>query len=331
MFNFSDAYIPITLDEIKLRVSDYDIFKKYCSNFEEIDRSFLSEFYNDTKASCRVLQSASGGLYYKDYGNGDYFHPFDYVKYKYSCNSMHEVLNIVANDFGLKKIRLNMDPKLLISNALEAERPKYVKKLTNINIVTKNFTLADFEYWNQYGIDFETLNKYNVHSCTHVFINKGNTHYVLEYSRANPIYAYEFKSGLYKIYMPLTIKPNPRWFSNVDSRTLQGFSQLPDTGDLLIITKALKDVMCYYTLGYNAVALQAESNKLDIEIFNELKCRFKKVICNFDNDDEGKNATKNMVENFNIDYFYIDEAKDLSDKIKNEGIEKVEQYLKQKI
>lgn len=326
MFNFDDASIPITIDEIKSKVTDYNIFKKYCLNFEEVDKSFLSEFYTDTKASCRVLCSTSGSLYYKDFGTGDYYTPFDYVKYKYSCANIHEVCNIIANDFGLKKIKLNMSPKLLVINDLEDERPKFVKKQTNIKIAKKSFNLIDANYWNSYGISLETLGKFNVFSCSHVFVEKDGNNWIVESTKTNPIYAYEF-NGLYKIYRPLAPRKEDKWLTNAGSNILQGYLQLPKNGELLILTKSLKDVLVYFEFGYFAIALQAETNELSKELFDELSLRFKKIIINYDNDSQGIISSEKLSKQYNLDLFYIEEAKDLSDKVKNEGFKQVKQYI----
>lgn len=313
MFNFNDAYIPITIDEIKSKVTDYDIFKRYCLNFEGLDRSFLSEFYNDTKPSCRIVVSSTGGLYYNDWGNGDYFKAFDYVMYKYSC-SLHEVCNIIANDFGLKKVQLNMNPKLLVANDLENEKPVFIKSKTIIKIVKKPFNLTDANYWNSYGISLETLIKFNIFSCSHVFVEKNGNHWVIESTKTNPVYAYEF-NGLYKIYRPLG-KKEEKWLTNAGSDILQGYDQLPEFGDLLIITKSLKDVLCLHEMGYPSTALQAETNMLSEETYNNLKTRFKRIISLYDNDIAGEVGAKKLLDNYNIISIFIPkktDCKDISD------------------
>ena len=44
-------------------------------------------------------------------------------------------------------------------------------------------------------------------------------------------------------------------------RQVQGLSELPkEGGDLLIITKSLKDVMCCYEMGFNAIAAVSYTN-----------------------------------------------------------------------
>lgn len=313
MFNFNDAYIPITIDEIKSKVTDYDIFKRYCLNFEELDRSFLSEFYNDTKPSCRIVVSSTGSLYYNDWGNGDYFKAFDYVMYKYSC-SLHEVCNIIANDFGLKKVQLNMNPKLLVANDLENEKPVFIKSKTIIKIVKKPFNLTDANYWNSYGISLETLIKFNIFSCSHVFVEKNGIHWVIESTKTNPVYAYEF-NGLYKIYRPLG-KKKEKWLTNAGSDILQGYDQLPEFGDVLIITKSLKDVLCLHEMGYPSTALQAETNILSEETYNNLKTRFKRIISLYDNDIAGEVGAKKLLDNYNIISIFIPkktDCKDISD------------------
>lgn len=331
MFNFNDAYIPITIDEIKSKVTDYDIFKRYCLNFEELDRSFLSEFYNDTKPSCRIVVSSTGSLYYNDWGNGDYFKAFDYVMYKYSC-SLHEVCNIIANDFGLKKVQLNMNPRLLVANDLENEKPVFIKSKTIIKIIKKPLNLVDFNYWGSYGISLETLIKFNIFSCSHVFVEKNGNHWVIESTKTNPIYAYEF-NGLYKIYRPLG-KKEEKWLTNAGSDILQGYNQLPEFGDLLIITKSLKDVLCLHEMNYSSTALQAETNILPEEIYNNLKSRFKRIISLYDNDITGQIGAQKLLDNYNIFSIFIPKnsnCKDISDYVNYNNLNLGKQLIKQLI
>ncbi len=67
MFNFDNASLQITKDEILKYITELQILERYCSNYKSIDSSFKSEFYSDKNGSCRIIISASGIPYYKDY------------------------------------------------------------------------------------------------------------------------------------------------------------------------------------------------------------------------------------------------------------------------
>jgi len=329
MFNFDNASLQITKDEILKYITELQILERYCANYKEIDTSFKSEFYSDKNASCRILISGNGIPYYKDYGNGDYFLAFDYVSRKYGSN-YHETCNIIANDFGLKRTNLNVTPQLLLSN----DTPKLVKTKSNIQVIVKPFSLIDYDYWLQYGISLTTLQFFNVKAVSHVYLNKGDKHYVFEYKNSSPLYSYKFfknATEYLKIYNPYSITKEGKWLSNVGSDCLQGYDQLPATGDLLIITKSLKDVLCFYELGISAVGLQAETNKMSKKSFDELTNRFKRVILLLDNDDQGYNSTCEFLLTYDIEFLFIPTEKDISDYVKKYSLKKAEKLIKNKL
>jgi len=328
MFNFDNASLQITKDEILKYITELQILERYCINYKSSDSSFKSEFYNDSNPSCRIQISANGIPYYKDYGNGDYFLAFDYVSKKYGSN-YHETCNIIATDFGLKKTNLNVTPQLLLSN----DAPKLIKAKSNIQVIVKPFSLIDYEYWMQFGISLQTLQFFNVKACSHVYLNKGDKHYVFEYKNSNPLYSYKFfknDTEYLKIYNPYSITKEGKWLSNVGSDCLQGYDQLPNTGDLLILTKSLKDVLCLYEMKYDSVAVQAETNDLSKKSYEELSKRFTTIISLYDNDEAGRNGAQKLLDKYNILPIFIPEStgcKDISDLHKKIGKEKTKRIL----
>jgi hypothetical protein len=329
MFNFDSASLQITKDEILKYITELQILERYCSNYKTIDSSFKSEFYNDRNASCRIVISASGIPYYKDFGNGDYFLAFDYVSRKYGSN-YHETCNIIANDFGLKNSNFKVTPQLLLIN----DALKLVKIKSNIQVVVRPFNMLDYHYWNQYHISLATLQLFNVKACKNVYLVKGDKHYVFNHKNDNPLYSYKFfknNTEYLKIYSPYSTTKEGKWLSNVGADCLQGYDQLPETGDTLFITKSLKDVMTFYELGYSAVGLQAETNKLSKKSYNELVKRFKRVILVLDNDDQGYTSTGDFLLEYDIEFFFIPDEKDISDYIKKYGYKKAFNLIKKKL
>ena len=54
MFDLKDANIDITIESILSKVSELEIWRRYCSNFEEIEKSFCSDLYNDRNPACSI-------------------------------------------------------------------------------------------------------------------------------------------------------------------------------------------------------------------------------------------------------------------------------------
>ena len=329
MFNFDSASLQITKEEILKYITELQILERYCSNYKSLDSSFKSEFYTDKNGSCRIVISASGIPYYTDYGNGDYFLAFDYVSKKYGSN-YHETCNIIANDFGLKSTNFKVTPQLLLANDV----PKLVKIKSNIQVVIRPFNLLDYYYWNQFNISLATLQFFNVKACKNVYLVKGDKHYVFNHKNDNPLYSYKFfknNTEYLKIYSPYSATKEGKWLSNVGADCLQGYDQLPEVGDILFITKSLKDVMTFYELGYSAVGLQAETNKLSKKSYNELVKRFKRVILVLDRDDQGYTSTGDFLLEYDIEFFFIDDEKDISDYIKKYKYKKAFNLIKKKL
>jgi hypothetical protein len=336
MYNFDNVKIYISAEQILFKISDFDIFRFYCRNFKEIGRLFCSDLRNDKNPSCSIYQTKNG-LRYKDFGNGEHYDCFNYLMNKFSC-TYFEVLNIVANDFNLLNISHIRDDKPIISESIPIKVDDALKRIkTEIQVIGQPFTDVDYNYWSKYYIDLDLLMDYNVLSAKYVYIKKSNDKWLIEYTKSNPVYAYKFfneSSIHYKIYQPLTTLKKKKWLFNGKKEDIEGFDQLPYFGDLLIITKSMKDILVYKMLGYDAISLQGEANKLELDTFNKLSYRFKKILINYDNDQQGLKSALGIKNTLNLDNFIIpldSGFKDVSDYIEKNGIKKTKKLVKKLI
>ena len=144
------------------------------------------------------------------------------------------------------------------------------------------------------------------------------------------MYAYKVYNH-FKIYRPLADKYT-KWRNNLTELDIQGYKQLPKTGDILIITKSMKDVMCLYEMGIAAISPSSESTFIPDKVLKQLKKRFKRII--FDRDQAGvkylrKISLKTGLEGMLIHKKY--KAKDISDAIKVNGFETIKKWLYEEI
>jgi len=335
MLDFNDAQISLTADDILQKISEYDIFKFYCKNFIDIDKSFCSDLRIDNNPGCRIYLNSNNQLKYKDFASGDNYNCWNYVMNKFNC-TYYEALNIISNDFNLSSIKTNIEPRLILTNdEFKTKIASIPKEKSTITIVEQPWGITDYNYWNQFGITFDILDEYNVFSAKYVYLNKGNRRLTFEYKKSNPCYAYRFTGEgrySYKIYFPNHPDKKYKWlFSGGSSSDIEGYDQLPLNGNILILTKSLKDCMCYRVLGYSAISLQGEGNKLEQSLVDKLLKRFDKIIINYDCDSRGILETNKLVEQYNFNCFYIDKHKDLSDYIKNEGLDRAKILIDGKI
>lgn len=237
-----------------------------------------------------------------------------------------EALKKVATDLGLADFDVNAT-KQTIEYTRIVEKEKI-----NLGVKIRPWLVRDKEYWSSYGIRKSTLEKFNVYPISYIFYND------VAVKAHDYAYAYvEFKDDKvsYKIYQPFETKIK-KWINNADYTVHQGYKQLDKSGELLIITKSLKDVMSIHDcLNISAVGLQSESVMMKDSVMDEYKSRFSRVICLFDNDAAGIKLSNNFSEKYNIPYFFVPElpgVTDFSDLVKRLGksqaIETIQTILK---
>lgn len=334
--NFNNIKTQITSSEILLIISEYDIFKRYCSNFKEINVSFFSDLRITDTENCRIFITFNNELKYRDFKLGETLNCFQYVMKKFNC-IYFEALNIISVDFNLKSGLISIESRIITAN------DEFKLKITNnipkeksiIQIITQPWNSIDFNYWNSYKIPLSKLDEYNVFSAKTVFLIKGTKRVIFNYSKINPCYAYRFdnnNSYSYKIYWPLTKDKKFKWlFSGGAQSDIEGIDCIPLIGEKLILTKSLKDCISYNLIGIPAISLQGEANKLEQSLVNKLLKRFNKIIVNYDEDEEGIKGSIRMKNQFDFNYFFIDEYKDLSEYIKKKSLEEAKIMIENKI
>ena len=321
--------VELTADEILSVISELDIFKFYCTNFKEIDKPFSSEFREDPKPSCRI-SNRDGFFLYKDFGETSSHNCWGYVMRKFSCN-YKTALSIVSNDFNLShKYTKFVTKSFNVNKKIPIKKDKKSKD-TIIKVKRREWLNIDKEFWyDKYCIKFETLDKFNVAPITNFWID--NYRYDCDVSQVYCYYYYKDTVHRFKIYNPYSDKFN-KWYSNVNGTIIQGINMLPKSGDKLIISKSLKDVICLYEMGFNAIAGNNETSFIPEVNINKFKNRFKEIYLYFDNDEAGIKYGKMFAGKYRFKAIFnpMGECKDISDVIHYNGIEYAKNLLKQLI
>lgn len=146
------------------------------------------------------------------------------------------------------------------------------------------------------------------------------------------MYAYKVYNN-FKIYRPLADKYT-KWRNNLTENDIQGFKQLPKTGDILIITKSMKDVMCLYEMGIPAISPSSESTFIPDKALNQLKKRFKTILICFDRDEVGCKYLRKISLKTGLKPFLVHKkwkAKDISDAIKANSFESIKLWIYEEI
>lgn len=127
---------------------------------------------------------------------------------------------------------------------------------------------------------------------------------------------------LLKIYSPLSAKY--KWLTNGGATTLQMNPAMPKSGELLIITKSMKDVMVLHELGYSAIAPQSETI-----VINPARYGFdyKQYVIFYDNDEAGRETAEKYPAHMKKIYLPGSE-KDISDYVKANGVEEGKRIMR---
>ena len=309
MYNTKEVEDNITLDKILSYVNDYYIYCYYLGREIKINKPISSPFRTDKHPSWSLYRSNKGILRYKDFATGDTGNVVDLVQKLYEL-SYGKALQKIWKDLVVKT------PHSIKRTIKSIEIQQ--KKENLIEIKRKNFTEKDIDFWLKYKISKDTLKLYKVFPIHTFWVNEIQS---FIYTNKEPMYAYSIYNK-FKIYRPYS-KRMEKWRNNCSSYDIQGLEQLVDKGDLLIITKSLKDVMVFHELGYNAIAPQSELSSIPKVIMDHLKLRFKNIILLFDYDDSGIQGAKKLSEKYSIPYKFIPKhyldlyhIKDISDFIK---------------
>jgi len=300
----------LTKEQLLAKYTDYEIFKYYLGDFE-IGETYRSPIRNNDKIpSFNIFYSRQHGcLLFKDFAGkrGDCIR---FVQYLLGLPTYYEAINRIDED-------ISNATKSLIKKPYEEIKLEKVK--SEISIVAKIWDKYELDWWYQFGITKSTLERYHVYPIHGYYLN-GN--YIETKGLAFAYVEGKDNNITYKIYRPNADKDN-KWRTNHPYGVHQGYTQLPFSGELLIITKSLKDVMSIWECSdIPSIGVQSESCFIKDTVMNEYKFRFDRVITLFDNDRQGIEQAEAYKKIYDIPSIFIPEeysTKDFSDLVKNYG------------
>jgi hypothetical protein len=208
-----------------------------------------------------------------------------------NCKSFNDVLRKVAKDFDLYGTSINYEVQQNWEEVIKSAK----KIFSSIRVKRKDFSKQELEWWRNEGVSLQTLQKYNVASIQYLWLND---RLIYESRPSDPGYVQHFGIAeyYYKAYFPLRKKY--RFLQNISDK-LQGFSQLPESGDMLVITNSNKAVMAMSEFNVPAIAPMSESVIITEQQFQALHHRFPIIFTLFDRDRTGMWASQQMRKRFN--------------------------------
>lgn len=268
----------VSAEAILSRVDEYTLYCHYLEFEPELGKKYISRVRGgDDRPSFTLFLSKKPGVeyYWKDHGSTLHGDVFDMIA-KLHGETRQESYLRVNRDFSLGLAGENLEdrPKIVYNN-----RPP-IKSPVQIKIKSKRFNAEALLFWAQFGITLPTLRLYNVTLLDYFYVNDKII------TPKQMAFAYRILRT-YKIYQPHNLIH--KFINNYAPDTVEGLSQLVPA-DLLIITKATKDIMFFRELELNSVAGKSENTFIPRHIMQNLLKHYKRVIPWLDNDEAGINA-----------------------------------------
>lgn len=307
----------MSLKDLLDKLNDYDIYSYYVGQFK-IGKLFNSPLRSDDKnPSFAIFKGNGGGLFFKDHGSGEGGNALKFVKLIKNIQTRDEL------ERELLRIVRKMNPN---QQYVQRTYSTVNSGSTDIGIVRQPFTDVDKKYWKQFHISIDTLKLFQVFSIKYFLCNR-----VVRgtYKESSPMYAYKVFDK-FKIYRPLASKYT-KWRTNLTNRDVQGLAEIPkEGGNLLIITKSLKDVMCLYEMGFNAIAASSETTFIPDDILQSLRNKWNHIVIIYDRDKTGMLEARKYSKQYRLDAIFVHKkfkAKDISDAIRDNGFIDVKNWL----
>ena len=318
-------------------VSQIDIMEKYLGIEVQTKTHFRSPIRKDKHPTCN-FSWYHGILYYMDWGRFEY--PKDcwnVVMHIYNINYW-DALEKIAEDFDL--LDTNNQGQLDIFTTTEKPSKRRHKKVpkdtgpTKIEVKTKHFSTVDKKYLSSYHITADACKHFRVYSIQSIWINGYRTY---TYTDDDPAIGYYFgvhDVQRWKIYF--YTRNSKRFVCNTN--IIQGYKQLPKTGEYCVITKAMKDVMCLWEFGIPAIAPHNEKQLIDEDTIKELRQRFRKLFILFDFDYTGISGANEYYRHYSIPRLFFTDGsfnsynytvKDVSDYVQKYGKQQTRQLIKE--
>jgi hypothetical protein len=267
MYEISPTRPFLTPSFILSKLSEEEIFERYL--MPVTDKKVCNPMRKDNNPTCSFFRGKSGRIIFTDYSGAFFGDCFKVVQSQYNLG-FYEALEKIAIDFGI----LTGETIQKLYSSTVTVKSKELKPAV-IEVKRQSWTEVDKKYWKSFGLNSKILSKYNVASCEFVWLDG---RIIYSYHPKDPAYVYWFGEGNYKIYFPF--RDNYRFLGNTTK--MQGFDQLPETGEICVVTKSLKDVMVLDIFNIPAFAPQSESIVLSDELACSLKKRFTNIYTLYD-------------------------------------------------
>lgn len=346
----------ITIFSTYLNLSDRII--QYCIDSGEL---ICSPIRYDKHPTCGFKYDNKGKLKFRDFSGFFWGDCFDVVAFvmssmynkSYNVSNKQDFIKILRHiTFTFKDIFYGQEKDINMINDINASIDNIKNKKPIIEVVIRQWTNKDIDYWKQFSVDIDWLNVNLVYAVDQYYINRNINPQPKYYYRDNdPCYAYylgQDRNGInsIKLYFPKRNKTTTRFITNCNH--LEGILNLDRNDyDIIVITKSTKDRLSLTSALYRLSSLYGVGGIGNIGVINiphesyrlkqnEYDWLDSKLVTNgiivslMDNDTTGKCEAIWLKRNYNIIPILIPEeykAKDFSELIAGNNIQTVNELI----
>lgn len=298
MFGFGNINIQ-SYDELLEYFSEEQILEHYYGKIM-LDQRF--SYRTDDKTPSAIFYEKNGRIRFKDFGlNEPSMDVLDFLRFdQVQFHKMH---------YGKMLDKIYAD---LFEHGYEVGNIQPLKKSFKVPINIKyGFKFKDFEleFWKSRKILLETLRVFEVTRCIEWKFGDRLWHGSVP---GDPMFTYIFDKERLSVqgYRPIPKVPTEdikkeKFRTKNCSGILMGENFLPDTGDVVFMTKSMKDIMSIYQSGFPAVSGFGENHSITENQLKDLRRRFKHVVTFYDNDQTGILAAKTLLQRHGLPYVWI--------------------------
>ena len=272
-------------------------------------RNFRNPLYDDRRASCNIyLDNKSGCYRMKDFGNdaysGDCFWFAATMLGLDVRKDFVKVLETINRDLQLNiciERKEHSNPHTMMMKPCKpplVQPPNQLKKMEGkkwYKLIEQSFNVKELDYWEQYGIDAKTLQRFHVKSLArYESVSNQGKPFTLGSTHDEPMFGYSMGKFV-KVYRP---KSKLRFLYGGEKVNdyVFGFQQLPSKGDVVFITGGEKDVLSLSAHGFNAISFNSETAQIPENIIEGLQLRFRHIIILYDSDETGIREAKRQTD-----------------------------------
>jgi 5S rRNA maturation endonuclease (ribonuclease M5) len=299
------------------------VFEYYLNLKEKLigqDIKMLSAFNVKDKVPSMFIYRNGDCYKFKDFSSGFQGDQIELVKCLFNYDTRAKAVNRILNDYQ----------EYLKYNAPAERGPiQFHDKFKVTDFQMRHWNSQDSKFWMSFRISSAILERYNVVPLEFFTMEKTDVDgSIVSYKFTRSyVYGYFRQDGeLYKIYMP---KVPEKKFIKIQNYT-QGMDQLQYDSKYLLIVSSLKDLMSFKKLGIGnieCIAPDSENTMIGESVINKLREKYSKIIVLFDNDEPGIKAAQRYQDKYSISHVILDMSKDLSDSVRDHGIEAVRDKL----